>query len=283
MTDIWVCGNCHSVNRQRSKKCYKCGELQATADTGVLATHRQEEAITARSVVRYRPSSALGFMTCLFLLALAGITIAQLVLEIRAYPLVLDALDNLGSDSTTAKLLDAALDSLPYAIAGFGIVIFTLLFFGAWLSRVVSNVPALGGGIPGTSPGAAFRQTLIPLVNLWKVPGIITDVLYRLDPTGGGIFMVGIAWVGLVGSWIISFVAGWYIDLRLQFDAFNAATLDEYLQSAHTLIWAGLIIDAVCAVLIAIGAVVLIALIVRIERRSRNRDAEVRAVASALE
>jgi len=282
MTDIWVCGNCHSVNRQRSKKCYKCGEPQATADTGVLATHRQEEAIAARSVVRYRPSSALGFMTCLFLLALAGITIAQLVLEIRFYPTLVDALDNLGSSQTTEKVLDAAREAFPYAIAGFGIVVFTLLFFGAWLSRVVSNVPALGGEVPATSPGAAFRQTLIPLVNLWKVPGIITDVLYRLDPTGGGLFMVGVAWVGLVGSWLISFVAGWYIDLRLQFDAFNAANLDEYLQSAHTLVWVGLIIDAICAVLIALGAVVLIALIVRIERRSRNRDAEVRALADSL-
>jgi hypothetical protein len=35
-------------------------------------------------------------------------------------------------------------------------------------------------------------------------------------------------------------------------------------------------------VLIALGAVVLIALIVRIERRSRNRDAEVRALADSL-
>jgi hypothetical protein len=147
----------------------------------------------------------------------------------------------------------------------------------------VSNVPALGGGVPGTSPAAAFRFTLIPLVNLWKVPGIITDVLYRLDPTGGGLFMVAIAWIGLVGSWIVSFVSGWYINLRLPFDALNAANIDEYLASAHSLLWVSLIIDVVCSALITLGAAVLIALIVRIERRSRNRDAEVRALAGSLQ
>ena len=33
MTDIWVCGNCHSINRQRSKNCYKCGSAQSVAAT----------------------------------------------------------------------------------------------------------------------------------------------------------------------------------------------------------------------------------------------------------
>ena len=40
MTDIWVCGNCHSINRQRSKNCDKCGAAQTVAATDGGATHR---------------------------------------------------------------------------------------------------------------------------------------------------------------------------------------------------------------------------------------------------
>jgi hypothetical protein len=164
-------------------------------------------------------------------------------------------------------------------LANLAVVLPALLFFAAWLSRVVSNVPALGGGIPSTSPGRAFVNTLIPLVNLRTVPGMVQDVLYRLDPRGGGVFMVGAAWFGLVGSWIVSFLAGWYLDLRLTFDLFNAASLEEAVASFRTLLTLAVAIDVSTGALIAIGAVVLIALMIRIERRSRARDAEVRALA----
>ena len=132
---------------------------------------------------------------------------------------------------------------------------------------------------PGATPWRAFVMTLIPGANLRTVPGIIQDVLYRLDPTGGGVFMVGIAWLGLVGSWILSYLAGRYVTLRITFDIRNATSLDQALESLRTLVTAALIIDVVTGVLIALGAVVLIMLIIRIERRSRARDAEVRAVA----
>jgi Domain of unknown function (DUF4328) len=285
MTDIWVCGNCHSLNRQRSKRCYKCGADQVVAATDQGVTHRQEEAIAIRAVVAYRSSSALAFATSIFLLLLAGIAVGQVVLEIGAYPAVVHEIDRIaaGERPDPSVAIEWGGAALPLLAANVGVVIFTLLFFAAWLSRVVSNVPALGGGIPTTTPARAFRNTLIPIVNLWTVPGMVTDVLYRLDPTGGGLFMVGVAWLGLVGSWVISFFAGWYLNLRLQFDAFNAASLDEFVESVHGLLPVGLAIDVVCGLLIAAGSVVLILVIVRIERRSRNRDAEVRAVAGALE
>jgi hypothetical protein len=285
MTDIWVCGNCHSLNRQRSKRCYKCGADQQVAATDQGITHRQEEAIAVRSVVKYRPSSALAFATSLFLLALAGIAVGLVAIEIAAYPAVLREIDRLaaGGEPDPTAAISWGKSALPLAAVNIGVVIFALLFFAAWLSRVVSNVPALGGGVPGTTPGRAFRNTLIPVVNLWTVPGMVTDVLYRLDPKAGGLFMVGVAWLGLVGSWIISFIAGWYLNLRLQFDAFNAASLDEFIESIRGLLPIAVAIDVVCGLLIAAGAVVLILVIVRIERRSRDRDAEVRAVAGALQ
>jgi Domain of unknown function (DUF4328) len=283
MTDIWVCGNCHSINRQRGNRCYKCGASQEKAATGEMSTLRQEEAIINRTVVKYRPAAALGLAASFFLLGLVAVSVVGVVqsLELSRF---LDA--QLTTLEATGKIDEAAFTARGREVDQLGlvnlaIVVPALMFFGAWLGRVVGNVPALGGGIPGTSPGRAFIKTLTPVANLWLVPGMIQDVLYRLDPKGGGLFMVGIAWVGLVGSWIISFIAGWYFDLRLTFDILNADSVKEGVAAFRALLGPAFVIDVVTLVMIAIGVVVLIMLMVRIERRSRARDAEVRAVAEA--
>ena len=283
MTDIWVCANCHSINRQRGKRCYKCGADQTTSATGEMSTLRQEQAIINRTVVRYKPAAALGLAASFFLLGLIGVSAAGVIQSVELSRFLEAQLTTL---ETTGKIDEAAFaargqDGNLLGLVNLAIVIPALLFFGAWLGRVVGNVPALGGGVPGTSPGRAFIKTLTPVANLWLVPGMIQDVLYRLDPRGGGLFMVGIAWVGLVGSWIISFAAGWYFDLRLTFDVLNAESIKEAVAAIRALLLPAFILDLVTLVMIAIGVVVLIMLMVRIERRSRARDAEVRAVAEA--
>ncbi|HET9456171.1 MAG TPA: DUF4328 domain-containing protein [Candidatus Limnocylindrales bacterium] len=281
MTDIWVCGTCHSINEQRRGRCYKCGARQEVAATGEMATLRQEQAIASRTVVAYRPAAALGLATSFFLLGLAVVNLAGIV---QTFGLSSFLDQQLGVLEATGSIDEPAFvarteEMNRLGLANLAVVLPALLFFAAWLSRVVSNVPALGGGIPSTSPGRAFVNTLIPLVNLRTVPGMVQDVLYRLDPRGGGVFMVGAAWFGLVGSWIVSFLAGWYLDLRLTFDLFNAASLEEAVASFRTLLTLAVAIDVATGALIASGAVVLIALMIRIERRSRARDAEVRALA----
>ncbi len=37
---------------------------------------------------------------------------------------------------------------------------------------------------------------------------MVQDALYRLDPRGGGLGMVFLAWIGFVGSWIVGIVGG---------------------------------------------------------------------------
>ena len=245
MTDIWVCGNCHSINRQRSKNCYKCGAAQAVAATDDGATHRQEQAIAMRSVVAYRPAAALGLAASIFLLGLAAVQVFAIIESLGLARFFAGQLDLLKASGTFDRsALDARMaDASRLDIVGLAVVLPALLFFAAWLSRVVSNVPALGGGLPGASPWRAFVTTLIPVTNLRTVPGIIQDVLYRLDPKAGGIFMVGIAWFGLVGSWILSYFAGRYVNLRITFDIRNATSLDQAIESLRTLLTAALIID----------------------------------------
>ena len=281
MTDVWVCGTCHSLNRQRANKCYKCGAAQATAATGEMATHRQEQAIASRQFVAYRPAGALGMAAAFFLLGLAVVSVATAVQSTRILAFANTQLDRL---KATGTLDQAAFDEMARSTDTLGlvrlaIIVPLLLFLALWLSRVVSNVPALGGGIPGTSAVRAFVTTLVPVLNLRTVPGTIQDVLYRLDPKAGGFFTVAVAWVGLVGSWILAVVASRYLSLRVTFDILNATSLDDAIESARGSITAATVVDVVTGALIAIGALVLIVVMIRIERRSSARDAEVRAVA----
>jgi hypothetical protein len=91
--------------------------------------------------------------------------------------------------------------------------------------------------------------------------------------------MVAIAWIGLVGSWVISVIATRYLSARVVFDIRNASSLDEAIDSVRGLVSAAFVIDILTAVLTAVGALVLILVMIRIERRSSARDAEIRIAA----
>ncbi|HEY8439294.1 MAG TPA: zinc finger Ran-binding domain-containing protein [Candidatus Limnocylindrales bacterium] len=281
MTDVWVCGECHSINRQRDSRCYKCGAKQAAAATGEMATHRQEQAIALRSVVGYRPALPFAIAAAVFLFGLAAVAVAGMASSLSLFSFATQQLDVLKAGGALDEASWARFESSDDAlgIVQIAIIVPLLVFFGLWLSRVVANVPALGGGIPGITPANALIRTLIPGVNLRTVPGVIHDVLYRLDPTGGGFFMVAAAWVGLVGSWLIRVIARWYLNARTFGDVVNARSLDEAVESVRTDVTAAVAVDVVTGILIAAGALILIALMIRIEMRSQARDAEVRAVA----
>ena len=149
--------------------------------------------------------------------------------------------------------------------------------FGAWLSRVIANIPALGGGVPSTSPMRAFIYTLIPLWNLIKVPGMLQDALYRVEPRAGGFFMVAAAWFGLVGSWIVSFVGGWIISIGLVQAIVDAPTLPAAVRAVQGSLDQAFALSTITSAMVAGGAVILVILIARVERRCAARDAEIRA------
>ena len=282
MTDIWVCSRCHSINRQRNTSCYKCGASQDLA-TGEGSTLRVEQALQTRTYARYRSASLRALIAGVLILAVAGLGVAIMVASIDDAYWLRDQIANIvnGVGLDRAELIRRTQDLVLPGLIRLGLAILALLSFGAWLSRVVMNIPALGGGVPRTSPTRAFVYPLIPIVNLFKVPGIIQDALYRVDPKAGGFFMVAIAWFGLVGSWIISFFAGWYVNFRLASAVANARTpaeLTAMIQSAFDI---QLVVDIVTTLLVAGGAVVLVIVMARIERRSAARDREIRAAGSA--
>lgn len=279
MNDIWVCSTCNSVNRQRSSSCYKCHALQAQA-TGAMADRRIEAAVVNRTVARYRSSWLLFVIASALIAAVAVFRIVLLAASLADLAWYRDQIGAIANGATYDKgafAEHAARLAVP-ELAYLGLAVLALLAFATWLSRVFSNIPVLGGGTPGTTPAKAFVYPLIPLWNLIKTPGMIQDALYRLDPKAGGFFMVLIAWIGLVGSWIFSFFAGWVLGIKLVGDAMNAVTpaaIGEVLQGFFD---ASVVVEIVTNVMVTGGAVMLILVMARIERRARHRDAEIRAL-----
>ncbi len=283
MTDIWVCSTCHSVNRQRNDKCYKCGARQADAAPGALNDLRVETALANRTVVRYQSAWMRALLASVLILTFAALGIFLLVISLGYAQWLRDQLGMVlsGVAFDEAEYLRRAQDLVGPALLRTGVAIAALLAFSAWLSRVTSNIPALGGGVPGTTPTKAFIYPLIPIFNLIKVPPMIQDAMYRVDPKAGGFFMIALAWFGLVGSWLISFFVGWWVNLRVA-TAAVAGSRDDFVATILNAFDMQVMLDIVTTCMVSAGAVVLVLIIMRIERRSTARDAEIRAAASAL-
>jgi hypothetical protein len=282
MNDIWVCATCNSVNRQRSSSCYKCHAPQAQA-TGAMADHRIEAAVIQRTAARYRSSWLLFFVASSLIAAVAVFGIVLLIASFADVPWYREQITAIANG---APLNEAALDARAARLSGPGLAHFVLaalalLAFATWLSRVISNIPVLGGGTPGTTPTKAFIYPLIPIWNLIKTPGMIQDALYRLDPQAGGFFMVLIAWIGLVGSWLVSFIAGWVLSAMLVGDILDAETPAAAGDAFTRYFDNNVAVDIATSLMVAGGAIVLILVMARIERRARHRDAEIRTLTLA--
>lgn len=282
MTDIWVCSACHSINRQRNAKCYKCGASQSEA-TGEGSTLRVENALASRSLVRYRSAWLRGLIASLLILVVTVLGVIEILVSLGAIAWMRDQVDAMvaGRELDMEALAAQLAPAVQIGLVRTGVLLLALLYFGAWLSRVIMNIPALGGGVPNTTPTRAFIYPILPIVNLIKVPGMIQDALYRVDPKAGGFFMVALAWIGLVGSWIFAFVAGWIADFKLAGDIAGVTTPKQAADVVRSYLDLSVGIELVAAIMVAIGSLILVGVMIRIERRSRARDQEIRAAALA--
>lgn len=278
MLDIWVCSSCHSINRERAVKCYKCGAPRAVA-TGEGDGLRTGRAIAARLGGSYRSTFELAAFAAVFLLVFAGI---QAWSTIQAAGWTAQAKGLLDTIAAGGPFDVAAWDAIVRAddarsLASFAAYMIAMVAFGGWLAVSVWNIPALGGGTPRVSVGRAFLSSVIPLYNLRKVPGIVQEVLWRTDPRRGSVFLVGLAWVGLFGSWLAARVVGFYINLRIGSEAENASSVADLAGRLKPLMDLGFILQVVVSGLVGMGAVILVVIIVEAERRAAARNREIEA------
>ena len=192
--EFWVCDRCKSLNQRWAKRCYGCqGERRVdtqilsadgpsvvwTAGPRALGTSRDSGPVATG---RYRPSTLRAALAVSFIglatslgLALLGVTAAALVGGGRQgwtdYQAAFFAADN-------RRILLAFVGLLIVSYLG------AAISWLAWLSRVIDNVPALGGGRPRSSPRGAITAWFVPVVNLAKPYWILRDVHDRLAVPG---------------------------------------------------------------------------------------------------
>jgi hypothetical protein len=280
MNDVWVCATCKSINRQRDERCYKCAGRRADRMAPEGPNVRVVSAVANRVARGYSSSLPFALITAVLILAVAGLGLVLLLWQLQAIPAMrqafLDALSTGRADPLEAWTADQAKLAIPSLVRAI-LLIVTVVGFGLWLSRVVLNIPALGGGTPGWGPMKAFFYPLIPIVNIIKVPGMLQDALYRLDPTAGGFFMVLAAWVGFFGSWLVQLLGEWIITGIAIASIVEARSLEGTVNVFGAMIDQVTVLSLVTEAMVAGGAVLLVVIMMRIEGRAAARDREIRA------
>jgi hypothetical protein len=287
MNDIWVCATCKSINRQRDQVCYKCRarQDQSSMETDA-ASMRVENAVINRAARDYLPSWPIAVLAGVLLVAVAVLGVVLLLRQLAEYPTLKAAFQTaLESTSGGARLSDA-LAASSVANAGLvllrgGLIVGALVTFAAWLAVATMNVPALGGGYPSRGPIRVFIYTLIPIWNLFKVPGMVQDVMYRVDPKAGGAMMVLAAALGLLGSWFVSTIGTWIITAAGVGSLFKAASFGDAV-----LIFSGILdqlfgLAVITELMIAGGTILLVVIMGRVEARCAARNREIRAAVAA--
>lgn len=278
MLDVWVCSSCHSINRERATRCYKCEAPRAQA-TGEGEGSRPRRALLARMASPYRSTVELAVLAGLFLLIFVGVEIWATIEEAGWIPQVKALLDGVAAGGDfDAPAWQAVVDQRdPLALPTLAAYLIATAAFGGWLALSIANIPALGGGEPPVSSVRAFVSSVVPFYNLRKVPGMVQEVLYRIDPRRGGVFMVALAWIGLAGSWIAGRALGIYLDTRISAEAYNATSLADYAARVRPLVDLAFAIDLLVTGLISLGAVMLVVIMFEAERRAAARNREIEA------
>jgi hypothetical protein len=242
-SEIWVCGDCRSVNKAREKRCYRCRVPRATAEltaeaAAISAVHTKEaQTVLARATrmgARYRPTWPLAVVIIPVILVTTWLSFA--------WTNALVASIGPNGETLDSRAVDAL--GVPLLIALFG----GLLIWSTWIALVVANVPALTARQPtNSSVGAFFAQLRgfrAPYRVIWGVQAILTE--------------------GRSGPRLV--VLGWWLALM---SAYGAPLVVIVLRGNETLYQALVVGMQVRLWLLAIAAILAIALVVVVEREQR--------------
>ncbi len=284
MNDIWICDTCKSINRRRDDHCYRCRAPRSGAMETPGLDLRAGNAALERSTRSYIASWPIALITVVLLVGVAALGLAILKVSADAFAdqkrAFLEAVASGHPPADSANVAQAVQMGLLALLQG-GLMLLAVLTFAGWLALVTRNVPLLGGGTPSRSPARTFFYTLIPIWNLFKVPGMVQDLMYRVDPEGGGAFMVIAAVVGIVGSWVLNWLGGWVIAIVMVQNLVAAtdemALLGAFSGALDQSLWLRVVVE----ILAAAGTILLAVIMIRMELRCTARDREIRVQAAA--
>lgn len=134
----------------------------------------------------------------------------------------------------------------------------------AWLRRLVSNVPALGGGPPAVGPTGAVLWWFVPFANLFKPYQAVADSWRRLATSPAGLSTI------TLGAWWLLFLGG-----NILANAYARLPLPETVEAFNGRETLNIVSDMATVV----AGLLLIRIILELERRSVARS---RAVAARV-
>ena len=199
-SEYWACTVCRSLNPLKSQRCYSCHtprEISGVKPSEIPVTGTLPPPVIT-TVYRSAEGRAVAatIATVLFILATAvSLWMLWTISDLRAA----------GEGASADELL---LRRAPIIILAAACGIAALVCYGAWISRVVENLPALGVGFSRVSPTMAFFEPLIPGVNLYSLPARAGEVVTKLEGNGRGMVLIGLAWLLgfgpiVVAAWIL--------------------------------------------------------------------------------
>ena len=185
--DFWACSQCRSISKIRADRCYSCHtprEVAAVSPTELSVTDTRPRPIVVTKP--YRSSEARAVIatvaTVVFILGTAiSLWLLWSITNFRAE----------GEREVADRLLS---ERLPFLAVVPVLGAIGLFAYGAWISRVVENLPALGCGYSRVSPTMALIEPLIPGLNAYSLPARAGEVVQRLDGGTRGLVMIAIGW-----------------------------------------------------------------------------------------
>jgi hypothetical protein len=219
-SEIWVCAACRSVNTLRAKSCYRC---RTPRDRAGVDASNIEQLDAKREIVLpdFHSPRIFAVLATIAILTAAAFQIVGTALTVRIYLFLAENPDLLNEVPVPSPPWLDLNFSLVIGIGRLALALLGLTCWALWLSVAVRAMPALGLGYPAATGTSAFLENFYPVLNVFRVPAIVRDLIRRLHPEPGrGDALIVLALLGLLGSLFLPrigiFISGFTADSEAQ-------------------------------------------------------------------
>ena len=260
-SDLWACRVCKSINSRRSNRCYSCHTPREAAEVNPA----DMPTIGAAPPVVHTGTYQSTEMRAVLVTLAGGILVAATL----ASGFLLWQVGSLQGDGEHAAAEELWSGYGPYLAALPVLGVVALVAYAAWISRMVTNLPALGLGYSRVSGQMAFIEPLIPGFNLWALPARMGELLKKLDEKGSGMALLGLAVILVVAPPIVTGVLLRYLAPR-SFNPTRLRSVIDLSAISDELVRTGSFFLLLTSTLVAVGLVIGMSLIWRLERQARG-------------
>jgi hypothetical protein len=183
------------LNPLSRSRCYKCStpiEVAATKPEDLSFVHEDK---APEPTGTFRSSETLAVAVRVASVAFIFATFVALWTNWNATDL-----RAAGEPAAAAALLN---DRLPLLALAPVCAVLALVAFGAWIRRIVENLPTLGAGYSTVSPTWAFFEPLIPGFNVYAIPARMAEAITKLGGHPSAMPLLGLAIILAFGPAVV--------------------------------------------------------------------------------